>query len=275
MERFFRGTVTFFVLFMFVFLAACGTTTTSSTTNTTTASPTTLAPTTTEEPTTLAPTTLAPTTSITTTSGVDTQITTTTDNGGTSTTTSNTNTSTTETVAATYVFEAEYTYLDELFGAGYSGTQFGTGMIVEDSLDAGASNGHYVSYLYVSDIALVFEIESDRAVNNAQLVLRLSAEVMDITLTSETYSIIVNNTAIAYDDIEFIDVPIMPEILPFRDIVIGNISLIQGTNIIELVTSNSDGMQGTMYATAPIVDCIKITTDAILTWDELTENIPG
>jgi hypothetical protein len=274
----------FSVLFLVLFITACNVTPSSSTDITTASS------------TTQSSSTSSSTTSTNTQSTTDTQpitttytdtnlttVTTTTDTNLTTittvtgeTTTTNTDTGTTTEVTHvynTYVFEAEYTYLDELIGYGYSGGTIGTGLIVTDTVSAGASNGYYVSYLYGYGLALTFEIESDRAVDDAVLTLRLSAEVMDIILTSDTYDVVINDIAIGYDDIEFNNVPLMPEILPFQDFVIANISLVAGTNIIELITSNTDAMQGTMYATAPIVDCIKIYTYAALTWDPYTGNI--
>lgn len=279
----------FSVLFLVLFIAACNVTTTSSTTNTTaspttqsstqsssTVSSTTQSTTTTDTSMTTVSTSTDTNTTTTTTTSTDTNTTTTTTSGTGETTTTTTGTSTTTEeplVYNTYVFEAEYTYLDELIGYGYSGGTIGTGLIVLDTVSAGASNGYYVSYLYGYGLTLTFEIESDRAVDNAVLTLRLSAEVMDILLTAETYEVVVNDLGIWYEDIEFNNVPTMPEILPFQDFVIGNISLVEGTNIIELITSNTDAMQGTMYATAPIVDCIKIYTYAELTWDPYTDNI--
>jgi hypothetical protein len=148
-------------------------------------------------------------------------------------------------------------------------------MIDEDSKSGGASNGHYVTYLYADGLQLTFEITSYRAVNNATLILRLSAEAIDITITDSTYVVEVNGVQVSYDNISFVNVPSIaaPNMYPFTDYNLGNISLVEGVNTICLLTNNSDPMVGTMYATAPMVDCIKITTTAVLTWDPLLDNI--
>ena len=46
----------------------------------------------------------------------------------------------------------------------------------------------------------------------------------------------------------------------------------EGLNTITLTTANNNGMGGTMSGTAPIVDCIKITTSADLSWTPVTDN---
>jgi len=284
MEIILKRVVRFSVLFLVLFIAACnGVTTTNSTTNTTASTTQSSSNGTTTTETTSITTTNTTSSGILTTTTTSTGETTTTSSGETTTTAGTGETTTTssgETTTTTvpleyntYVFEAEYTYLDELIGYGYSGGTIGTGLIVIDTVSAGASNGYYVSYLYGYGLTLTFEIYSDRAVSDAVLTLRLSAEVMDILITAETYEVVVNDVGIWYQDIGFNNVPTMPEILPFNDFIIGNITLVEGLNVIELITSNTDAMQGTMYATAPIVDCIKIYTYAELTWNPYTDNI--
>lgn len=177
-----------------------------------------------------------------------------------------------------YVFEAEYTNLEDLVGNGFSGTATGTNMILHDnSGNAKASNGYYVSYLYVDGISLEFDLVSDAAVSDAKIILRLSAEVKDITITSATYQIQVNNDILGYNDIAFTNVPtggFSSDIKPFADYTIAtDVSLAKGTNKVLLTTTNNVAMAGTMSATAPMVDCLKIQTQANLSWTPLTDNI--
>ncbi len=215
------------------------------------------------------------TTTETVTTSVSTITTTQGTNTGTTTTTESTTAATTVPAAETYIFEAEYTYLDELIGYGFSGSVFGAEMVDEDVKGGGASNDYYVTYLYGVNITLTFEITSDRAVSNAVLYMRLSAEVMDITISPSNYTVLVNGAAMQYNSIVFTDVPGVaePTMYPFEDYLVGTISLVEGVNTIQLITTNTDAMAGTMYATAPIVDCIKIETTAVLTWVPLTDNI--
>ena len=176
-----------------------------------------------------------------------------------------------------FVFEAEYIpSIVDMSGAGYSGTATGLEMIKSDDGKAKASNNHYVTYLYANTITLTYDIESDQDVSDAKLILRLSAEVMDISFTYSEYNVKVNGSLIAYPEISITNVPKQGsgEIKEFQDFTITkNLNLKKGSNKIELVTNNNKAMFGTMTATAPMVDCMKITTDASLSWEPKLDNI--
>lgn len=176
-----------------------------------------------------------------------------------------------------FIFEAEYIpTIEDMSGAGYSGTATGLEMIKSDDGKAKASNGYYVTYLYADTITLTYDIVSDRDINDAKLILRLSAEVMDISFTYSEYNVKVNGSLIAYPEISITDVPKQGsgEIKEFADFTITkNMSLKKGSNKIELVTNNNKAMFGTMSATAPMVDCMKITTTASLSWEPKLDNI--
>ena len=175
-----------------------------------------------------------------------------------------------------YLFEAEWSPdIEFLAGFDYSGTISGLDMIQKDYFEKGASNDYYVTGLYGEGLSLSYTIESDKAVDDAKLVLRLSAEYMDITLTSSTYTVAVNGTPVDYRNIKLTDVPVSDRanLLDFADFVLTEtLSLKEGENVITLTTTNSNPMMGTMYATAPLVDCFKITTSAKLTWDPCMTN---
>jgi uncharacterized repeat protein (TIGR02543 family) len=184
------------------------------------------------------------------------------------------------------VFEAEYLDFSNFFGWGFSGNATGTDAIVADATGVGqASNGRFVTYLYGKDITLTYEIYSDRAVDNVILTLRLSGEVKDFFIQSKktpgvleqepVYTIKVNDQTIQYSKIYFTNVPSQSDntLLPFQDFVISmNVSLVEGKNTIKLITDNELLMGGTMSATAPMVDCLKLTTYAILTWTPKLDN---
>ena len=56
-------------------------------------------------------------------------------------------------------------------------------------------------------------------------------------------------------------------------IVIKGVSLNEGYNFIQLLTNNDrhpwgNPGEGTYQGTAPVIDCIKITSESVLTWDE-------
>lgn len=175
----------------------------------------------------------------------------------------------------TYVFEAENTNLDGKSGPGLSGTATGSGMI-QTAEGFGASGDQFVGYQYEVGCTLTFTIISDRDVDDATIILRLSAEYRDITIDDSTYQVSLNNESLPYE-IAFEDVPApgggVVDVdnlyaLPFEDYVIAeNVQLKEGSNVISLMTNNSDTLSGTtMTAAAPLVDCLKIETTAILDW---------
>lgn len=184
----------------------------------------------------------------------------------------------TSTEPVQYVFEVEDIILkdpttgDALTGPGASGTASSTGMLVRDDGTHEVSNGYFISYLYSSGIDLRFEIVSDMAVENAQLVVRMSAEGRERSFTQDNYVISVNGTQRPEYEVTITDVPGYAyegvACATFQDYVIGNITLREGRNYIDLVTYNDDGDAGsTRTASAPLIDCIKITTEAVLTWN--------
>ncbi len=180
-----------------------------------------------------------------------------------------------------YTFEAEYVDFTGMSGNGYSGSMSGVGLIVKQKAEnQNASNGHYAGWAYKKDYTLTFNIKSDAAVDDAVIVLRLSAEFYDMTYTDETYLVQVNGTNLEYDDISITGVPAQGtnEWKAFANFTIStSVSLKEGDNTIKLIVNNSDrlGDSGTMYATAPLVDCMYIYTDAGLSWTPLEDNLKG
>ena len=177
-----------------------------------------------------------------------------------------------------FLMEAEYTNLDEKSGAGYSGGADGWAMIGEDIYDAGASNGYYVTYLYKNNLSLDFFFQSDKEVKGANLILRLTSEIKDVILTTDIYTITVNDVAVKFNQISLLGASTSDSeeyMRPFSNHTISNIDLKEGENSIKLITTNTEGMGGTMYATAPVVDCITIEKygEATLSWNPRTDNL--
>ena len=175
-----------------------------------------------------------------------------------------------------YTFEAEYcpciTDGQGMQGSTYSGGTSGQGLIQEDyDGSAEASNRFWVHFLYNKGDNLIFNIESDKAVSNATIYMRLSAEYrgpMEINATK--YPVKLNDEAISYESIFFPNVPAQGAgWLAFEDYPLGiNLSLKQGTNKIEMITDNDEWLYGTALSTAPMVDCLKFSVpeDVNLTW---------
>lgn len=176
-----------------------------------------------------------------------------------------------------WAFEAEYTDVSGIHGHGYSGEFDGTDIILRDSKGKGASNNFFVSYLYGASIEVIFEINAAEAVENAVLDLSLSAEQGDVILSPDNYTVKVNNDKLSYGGISMTGAENAPDkMLNFKRYRISmTVNLNKGNNVIKLITSNNVPMKngngeaiGTMYATAPVVDCLYLYTDITLNWAE-------
>lgn len=183
-----------------------------------------------------------------------------------------------------YVFEAELTDLSNFKGTGYS-NEATAGQAIQaaskwsDKVDLQASNGFWVGYMYMPELELKFEFVSDRDVSDATVKMRLSGEIVDcITLNSEIFKVILNDTPIRYNDIVISGINKGTSQPPkaFEDYEVGiNLSLKEGKNTVVLKVNNrttpvgTDGVPagGKIMATAPLIDCIKITTVAVLEWN--------
>ena len=172
-----------------------------------------------------------------------------------------------------YALEAEATQLTGLdlnrddansdgskIGYGRSGEAPGTGMIADR---ADASGGKYVRGLYYYGANLEFVFTSDAAVDDATLVARLSGEFKDYALTSSDLVFEVNGQKVDYNTTIN-----LTEDGPFTDFTISSaVRLNAGENVIRLVVENDEKQfpDGTVYAAAPIVDCLYVNTTANLT----------
>ena len=170
-----------------------------------------------------------------------------------------------------WTFEAENTDLSGKVGPGFSGEAIADGMIVPDSGNAlGASNGKFVSYLYDKGLSLEFYVASSEKVTDATLKVSATLDadlaVGSLTLTSDDYQVLVNGVAQDFDTFTVTKESFSEKI------VISGITLNEGANLIRLVTNNDrnplGGSGGTYRGSAPVIDCIRITSSSVLTWDE-------
>lgn len=185
-----------------------------------------------------------------------------------------------------YTFEAEYTDLEGKPGQGSSDNCAGTDLIQtpKDVLGngeaMGMSNGGYVGKLYYNGAFLVFDIYSDREVEDATLVLRLTPDLFDMRFTDETWQVLVNGErlpygrlslsgAIAQTDFDAEGNSINGDMnkRPFENYVMTtSLHLREGENEIRLATNNNDDHGGTFNAETPLIDCMYIYTSAELRW---------
>lgn len=168
-----------------------------------------------------------------------------------------------KTGSSTYTFEAEQTDLTGKVGPGFSGSAQEGSMVVANGT---ASGGKAVSYLYKKNNSLEFYIACDEDVTDAQIVLSLGAEMDNISFSATEFQILVNDTALTYDNVS------LANNNSFSDaITVSGVTLKKGANLIKLNVNNNKRPMGdasTYEATAPMVDCIKITTTAVLIWDQ-------
>lgn len=165
---------------------------------------------------------------------------------------------------STFVLEAEFS--PDLEWAedwpGFSCSQSGANVIVPDSDKTfAASNGFFVSYLYKNGASFGFTVKSSKACK-VTLSWRISAEFYNNqTYTATGNEVKVNDTMVVYPGITFKDVPATSDKKnkPFADFKLGKVDLVEGDNKIVYTTKNTNALGGTMAATAPIIDCFKIT----------------
>lgn len=171
-----------------------------------------------------------------------------------------------------YVFEAEDTNLTGKTGPALSGDAMETGMIVQIN-DRNASGDRCVSYLYQYGVSLEFDFASDTDVSDATVWLSLSAEYRDFVYNPGNFGVFINGVPFNYSDISFTNVPAPDDnkvdCLDFEFYLMGeNVPIKSGENRVQVVVLNSEPMQGTtIKAAAPMVDALKISTSAVLTWD--------
>lgn len=176
----------------------------------------------------------------------------------------------------TYTMEAEYTNLDGVYGGGHSSEASGVNMIYGDGSqaqkDMGWSNGYFVAFTHKEGVQLKFVFDSPEAVSNAVIVLRLGSEMGNLTFTPSAFEVSLNGTDIDYGSISLENSPVLSEMKFYDKTVTSSASLVKGENTLTLTVLANDLAGGT--TAGPIIDCVKITTSAQLTWTDLTDN-PG
>lgn len=165
----------------------------------------------------------------------------------------------TKTGSSVYTFEAEQTSLKGKTGPGFSGSATEQGMIVSNST---ASGGKCVSFLYKKGQTLDFHIASDVAVTDAKIIVSVAAEMDGIAFTSDEYQVLVNGTPLSFNRVTLTNNSTFTSAIE-----ISGVTLNKGANSIVLKTNNNTSLGGTYAGIAPMVDCIKIETSAVLIWD--------
>ena len=179
----------------------------------------------------------------------------------------------------------------EMPGATYSGGAKGGQLIQPDFYIDGkseyGSSGNYTSkegkqvaafvhFMYAKDDTLTWKVNSDVAATNVTIFMRLSGEYglineeneLTYSFTSDMFQVKVNDVALDYGKVSLHNL-IDKEFVPFQDyFVSGSVNLNAGENIIQLKVNNSQSLNGTIAATSPCVDCIKVYSESNLTWPD-------
>ena len=141
------------------------------------------------------------------------------------------------------------------------------------------THGSFIHYMYVENDTLTWEVESSAAATNVQLFARFSGEyghdrlVGDNTevlfsFTDEMFTVKVNDADVKYGEITIHNV-ISKSFIPFQDFELSaTVSLKAGSNKIQMKVANSETIFGTVGATAPCVDSIKLYSSSTITWPE-------
>ena len=164
-----------------------------------------------------------------------------------------------------YVFEAEYTDFTGLEGLGPSGSPSGLDIIGESKE---ASNGFFAGQLG-EDSPITFKFTSDK---DATVTLRAifgANALAPITWTSETFGIEVNGTAITYT--EFKTETSTSSQQNFKTRTLGKIQVKKGENTIVFRPKNNKYLNN--MTSAPSIDCIMLSKEATLTFNELKDNL--
>lgn len=179
----------------------------------------------------------------------------------------------TKTGSSSYTFEAENVSMDGQEGPGASGSAGGSAMIVP-AANEGVS-GMVISYLYKKGLHVDFYLASSEDAT-ATLTVYVCAE-FDIKLNSDMYKMTLTNSAGEAQELEYAAVDLTKG-GPVVAITINNVQLKEGSNLISLITNNTDNPtgvagSGTYEGTAPMIDRIAVDTEAVVTWDG-TKGLP-
>lgn len=133
--------------------------------------------------------------------------------------------------------------------------------------------------MYYKEAFIQFDIEAEKATDDAILKASLSAEYFDRTFTKENWIVSVNGESIDYGTIVLDNVPSGRDVKrkkAFSEFTLSTaLSLKQGKNVIKLITNNSTrhDASGTRAAEAPRIDCLTCYSDTVLTFDAHLDNL--
>lgn len=169
-----------------------------------------------------------------------------------------------------YTFEAEYTPIADLIGGAQSGSASGYDLIQESS-NASVSNGYFIHNIHMTDCTLTFEFNAERA-GTTSLYIRMISQWGNTTFNPQNFGIVLNDTEIEYSSIlvkgSTDDNP------DFKDyLVTQNAAVKEGKNELKLIVRENTLNNYTHSTGGPAIDCVKMVSDAGLSWTPLEENL--
>ncbi|MDR2504977.1 MAG: hypothetical protein LBD16_02610 [Oscillospiraceae bacterium] len=171
-----------------------------------------------------------------------------------------------ESEAVTYLFETEYTFMEDVIGGGISGAAAGLNMIIEN---ADASNGFFVGSTHSLKCVITYVVTSDAA-QAATLRVILANELSAMKLNPTNLIITVNEEPFEFEEFE-LPAEVKSVGRTFTQFKLGDVNLAEGENIITFQIGPNEYNNG--GAGGPMFDAIKLTSAAALTMTEYPENI--
>ena len=170
-----------------------------------------------------------------------------------------------------YKLEAEYTPVADLIGGAQSGSASGYDLIQESSAES-VSNGYFIHNIHMTNCTITFDFTAERA-GTAAIYLRLITQWGNsTTFTPENLGVVLNGTDISYSSLlvkgSSDDAP------DFRDYLVTQSAAIkQGANKLEIIVRENTINTYTHSTGGPAIDCVKLVSDAGISWTPLTENL--
>ena len=140
--------------------------------------------------------------------------------------------------------------------------------------------GAYVHFNYNKGNVLTWKLHSDRAASNVTLFARFSAEygkpfvgdgfedIID-SFSDEDFQVKVNGTVMEYGHVDICNIEGTSgaTFIYCQDYFMSAaVNLVAGENIIQMVVNNDKTLNGTIAASAPVIDSIKLFSDSTITW---------
>lgn len=166
----------------------------------------------------------------------------------------------------TYLFETEYTYMEDVVGGGISGAAAGLNMIIEN---ADASNTFFVGSTHSPKCVITYAIQASED-TTATLRVILGNEISAMKLNPQNLIISVNGVPFEYAEFE-LPAEVKSVGRTFSQFKLGDINLVAGENTITFQIGENEYCNGATGG--PLFDAIKLTSTAELTMTEYPENI--